>query len=88
MGGRIPGTMGLFGKKETVTLRIQGMTCANCQKHVGEALRSVPGVASANVDLAFHRASVTYDPEKATLADMEAAVEQAGYRAEPLEARR
>ena len=76
--------MGLFGKKESVTLRIQGMTCANCQKHVGEALRSVPGVASATVDLVFHRASVTYDPAKATVEDMSAAVERAGYRAERL----
>jgi len=76
--------MGLFGKKESVTLRIQGMTCANCQKHVGDALRSVPGVASATVDLVFHRASVTFDPDKATLDDMAAAVERAGYRADPV----
>lgn len=76
--------MSLFGKKESVTLRIEGMTCANCQKHVGEALRSVPGVASATVDLVFHRANVTYDPAKATLEDMEAAVERAGYRAQPV----
>lgn len=79
--------MALFGKKETATLKIGGMTCANCQKHVGEALRKVPGVASANVDLAFHRASVTYDPTKATLARMVDAVKEAGYEATPLEAR-
>ena len=75
--------MGLFGQKETVVLRIQGMTCANCQKHVGDALRSVPGVASANVDLVFHRATVSYDPKTARVEDMQAAVEQAGYRADP-----
>lgn len=75
--------MGLFAKKETATLRIEGMTCANCQKHVGDALRGVPGVASANVDLAFHRASVSFDPQKASLDALVKAVEEAGYGARP-----
>lgn len=75
--------MALFGKKEQVTLKIQGMTCGNCQKHVGEALRAVPGVASANVDLAFHRATVSYDPARATVDQMVDAVKQAGYGAAP-----
>jgi copper chaperone CopZ len=79
--------MSLFAKKETATLRIGGMTCANCQRHVGEALRGVPGVASASVDLAFHRASVTYDPQKAKVDDLVHAVQEAGYEAQPLPAK-
>ena len=79
--------MGLFGKKETATLKIGGMTCANCQKHVGEALKAVPGVASANVDLAFHRASVTYDPQKTKVDDLVEAVKKSGYDAQPLPAK-
>lgn len=78
--------MALFGKKETATLRIGGMTCANCQKHVGEALRGVPGVASATVDLAAHRASVSYDPTKAKVENLVQAVAKAGYEAAPLDA--
>ena len=74
--------MSLFARKETATLKIGGMTCANCQKHVGEALRGVPGVASANVDLAFHRASVTYDPQKAKVDDLVEAVRKSGYEAQ------
>lgn len=79
--------MGLFGKKETATLKIGGMTCANCQRHVGEALRAVPGVASASVDLAFHRATVSYDPEKTRVEDLVAAVVRSGYEAAPLPGR-
>lgn len=75
--------MALFGKKEQVTLKIQGMTCANCQQHVGDALREVPGVVSANVDLAFHRATVSYDPQKASVETMLQAVREAGYEASP-----
>lgn len=76
--------MALFGKKETATLKIGGMTCANCQKHVGDALKGVPGVASANVDLVFHRATVTYDPEKTRLDDLVSAVKESGYEAAPV----
>jgi hypothetical protein len=38
------------------------MTCASCQHHVEEALRSTAGVQSAHVDLMAHRASVVFDP--------------------------
>lgn len=78
--------MALFGKKDEVRLKIGGMTCASCQKHVGDALKGVPGVKAANVDLAFHRATVTVDPEQAKLADLVAAVKEAGYEATPLDA--
>lgn len=77
--------MALFGKKDEVKLKIGGMTCGNCQKHVGDALRAVPGVKAANVDLAFHRASVTIDPDAVQLTDLVAAVKQAGYTATPIE---
>lgn len=79
--------MSLFAKKETATLKIGGMTCASCQKHVGEALRGVPGVASASVDLVFHRASVTYDPQQAKVEDLVEAVRKSGYEAQPLPAK-
>lgn len=75
--------MGLFGKKETATLKIGGMTCENCRKHVGDALKGVPGVASANVDLVFHRATVTYDPERVDVAKLVEAVKKSGYEAAP-----
>lgn len=42
------------------------MRCASCQETVGDALRAVPGVAAANVDLMFHRATVSFDPAKTT----------------------
>lgn len=79
--------MALFAKKEQATLRITGMHCANCQRAVGDALRAVPGVAAATVDLVFHRANVTYDPTKATMGQLVAAVRGVGYEAAPVEAR-
>lgn len=43
---------------KTITLSVRGMTCNNCVKHVGEALRGVAGVTRAEVDLAGARAVV------------------------------
>lgn len=39
-----------------VELGVEGMTCASCVGHVEKALRAVPGVAAASVNLATERA--------------------------------
>jgi len=58
---------------------VQGMTCASCSAHVEKALKRVPGVTDAVVNLATERATVTFDPQQASLADMIGAVHDAGY---------
>ena len=62
-----------------LTLRVDGMTCASCIVHVEDALKEVPGVSQAQVNLATEKATVDYDPEQATVKDMVEAVEDAGY---------
>jgi len=64
---------------ETVVLPVGGMTCAACVAHVEEALRGVPGVVSAAVNLATEKATVTFIPGVAGLADFKKAVSEAGY---------
>lgn len=66
---------------ESVTLPVVGMTCAACQHHVEEALRSTAGVAEARVDLMAHRARVVFDPTLAAPEKLIAAIRQAGYDA-------
>ena len=61
-------------------LPIEGMTCASCVRRVEKSLAAVPGVADANVNFATEQAVVRFDPVTATLADLRAAVEKAGYR--------
>lgn len=58
-----------------------GMTCASCQHHVEEALRSTAGVESARVDLMGHRATVVFDPGKAAPEALVEAIRGAGYDA-------
>ena len=57
------------------------MTCAACQRHVEEALRSTEGVSEARVDLMAHRAHVAFDPGVAPPEKLVAAIRQAGYDA-------
>ncbi|MDB5803735.1 MAG: heavy metal translocating P-type ATPase [Betaproteobacteria bacterium] len=59
-------------------LRIEGMTCASCVAHVEKALRKVPGVAQASVNLATETAAVSAAPE-VTDAALAQAVHGAGY---------
>ncbi|RFP82665.1 Cu(2+)-exporting ATPase [Hydrogenophaga borbori] len=60
---------------------IEGMTCASCVGRVEKALKAVPGVSEAEVNLATERASVR--ATGATAAQLMAAVEKAGYAALP-----
>ena len=60
-------------------LGVTGMTCASCVTRVERALRGVPGVTAASVNLATERASVTYLPGMAGLPAFKAAVQEAGY---------
>jgi len=57
---------------------VGGMTCASCVARVEEALSSVPGVISANVNLASEKATVEYT-EGTGIADLKRAVKDAGY---------
>jgi len=60
-------------------LRIDGMTCASCSARVEKALRRVPGVTDAVVNLATETATVRSDSPVADAAI--AAVRKAGYEA-------
>jgi Cu+-exporting ATPase len=61
------------------TLPVRGMHCAACVGKVERALGGVPGVEEASVNLATERATVAYDPARADLATLRAAVSAAGY---------
>jgi copper chaperone CopZ len=66
----------------TTTLRITGMTCNNCVRHVDEALRKVAGVGQVAISLPEGQAMVDHD-ELTTIPALLAAVESAGYEAAP-----
>lgn len=60
-------------------LRIEGMTCGHCKKAVENALASVDGVKTVDVDLDAGRARV----EGGELPRLVDAVKDEGYKASP-----
>src|SRR5688572_8979390 len=68
---------------EEAALEVGGMDCASCVAHVEKALRQVPGVESAQVNLARGRASVRFDPAQTDPHTLAHAVSEAGYPSTP-----
>ena len=62
-----------------VTVKITGMSCANCASHVQKALQKQPGVRSATVNFAGQTASVEYDKTLTGVTELRKAVQEAGY---------
>ncbi len=66
---------------KSITLPVEGMTCAACVSHVEGALREVGGVARVAVNLAMEQATIDFDPERATIPELLEAVDDSGYKA-------
>jgi Cu+-exporting ATPase len=69
----------------SVTMEIEGMTCASCVNRIERKLKKTPGVQEANVNLATEKGTVKFDPGQVGVGELVKAVEAAGYRATPLE---
>lgn len=69
-------------RKEAITmktnLKIEGMMCAHCQKHVHDALSKMEGVTSVNVDLEGNQADVESSRE-IPREEFAKVIEDAGY---------
>jgi len=66
-------------EKRKAELKISGMHCASCALNIERALRGRDDVYEARVNLAAGTAVVEYDPAKASLADLERTVSEAGF---------
>lgn len=62
----------------TSSLKIEGMSCEHCVKHVKEALEAISGVKSAKVKLK-EKCAVVEHGEGLDLETLKAAVVEAGY---------
>ena len=72
----------MFDKTETAVLSVSGMHCNHCRGKVEQALSSLKGVKSIDVDLASATAHVTYVPANPNVAATVAAVTDAGFGAD------
>ncbi len=63
----------------SLDLGIEGMTCASCVSRVEKALKKVPGVQDATVNLATESARITFAASDQAEAMLRRAVREAGY---------
>lgn len=75
----------LFKKKEQRIIKIEGMMCAHCVKHVTDALCAIDGV-NAKVNLGDKSAAVTMSKDVSNNA-LKAAIEGAGYTVVSIESK-
>jgi Cu+-exporting ATPase len=65
--------------KLTVTLPVEGMTCASCVARVEKTLKKVDGVETVSVNLATEKVTLSFVPDKTNLNQLATVVEDAGY---------
>jgi len=64
-----------------IRLSIEGMHCASCAAVITRSLMKTPGVQTANVNYATHKATIAFNDAIAQENDLIKAVEKKGYRA-------
>jgi len=70
---------GYTPERRTETVEIAGMSCATCAETNATAIEDVPGVLSADVNIATDEATVEFNPTDVSLSAVYDAVEAAGY---------
>lgn len=69
-------------KVERVVLAVEGMDCPACASTIEKQLKAMPGVSKATVSYEKGRAEVEYDASSVSLAQIETAIKEHGYRAQ------
>ncbi|QDA32405.1 heavy metal translocating P-type ATPase [Thermococcus indicus] len=67
-------------ERRDAVIKIGGMTCAMCVRTIETALKDLPGVLEASVNLGTETARVSYDPSVVTVEDIRKTVEDVGYQ--------
>ncbi len=65
----------------TLTIPIEGMSCASCVARIEQGLAGAGGVVRASVNLATEKATIEYSPGITTPAQLASVIEDLGYRA-------
>ncbi len=71
---------------DQVEFRVSGMSCASCVVNIESVLGEMPGVDRVDVSFGTERASVDFDPNQVTPAQLQAAAADAGYKLVPRDA--
>ncbi len=60
-------------------IKVEGMTCGHCKSSVEKAVRGLPGVLAAEVNLDAKTLQVEFDHHKSSLADIKKTIQDIGF---------
>jgi len=66
---------------ETITVRVEGMSCTACEVPIRDALARTPGVRTTDVSYQRGDARVEFDPKKTGIDQIKRAIDSTGYKA-------
>lgn len=69
----------MFGKKESIIIKVTGMSCKHCLARVINAIASVKGVKDAEGSIDSGEISVTFNPDKTDVQAVKDAVTSIGF---------
>jgi Cu+-exporting ATPase len=68
------------GLVQKLSLPVEGMTCASCVARVEKSISKLEGVKNVSVNFATEKVNFELDPQKISVNDVAASVEDAGYK--------
>ncbi|MGQ9825315.1 MAG: heavy metal translocating P-type ATPase [Desulfotomaculales bacterium] len=63
-----------------ISIPVEGMSCAACAARVERALKEMPGVFEAAVNLVAGKASLEYDPDQVSVESLARTIQDLGYQ--------
>ncbi len=75
-------------KEKTITMPIEGMTCASCSQAIERKLSKMDGISKISVNLATEMAQIVYNPEKVRLSEIKQQITKLGYTPKEIEVKR
>lgn len=65
---------------ETAVIQVEGMVCYTCEIALKSAVKSLPGILAVDANANEKRATVRFDPKLTTRPEIEAKINETGYR--------
>ena len=69
----------IVAKEQTVTLRVENMTCSLCPLTVRKALEAVEGVQETNISLGENKAIIIFDDDQTDVETLITTTTNAGF---------
>jgi copper ion binding protein len=85
LSSKAPETTVAAPRVDRASFAVEGMDCTACATAIEKKLKDLDGVKSAIVSYEQKRATVEFDANKVTIAQLEQAIQDAGYRAHSIQ---